>query len=177
MLKINMSYKKGKDKKPKRKPIDDTLPEEEQEEEAARRLAEDELYMNRLEYHPTASTCLTFMQGALDMIIQSTNKVNDLESDLMKSLQGTSQPNFPIDEKFAWVKDAHAQIEQMFEENIKEPISILGMFQEYEYLLNVNKNELVESLFNNKTLKEETGSGKADIKAIGDAIQQYHQAA
>lgn len=95
----------------------------------------------------------------------------------MKSLQGTSQPNFPIDEKFAWVKDAHAQIEQMFEENIKEPISILGMFQEYEYLLNVNKNELVESLFNNKTLKEETGSGKADIKAIGDAIQQYHQAA
>jgi dynein heavy chain, axonemal len=178
MLKINMSVKKGKDKKPKRKPIDDTLPEEEQEEERLRRAAEDELYMNRLEYHPTPKTCLDFMQGALDMIIQSTNKVNDLESDLMKSLQGTSQPNFPIDEKFSWVKDAQAQIEQMFEENIKEPISILGMYQEYEYLLNVNKNELVESLFNNKELKtEENDSGKADIKEIGEAIQQYHQAA
>jgi hypothetical protein len=41
------------------------------------------------------------------MIIESTNSVTDLESDLMKSLQGVSSPNFFIDNEFPWVKDAH----------------------------------------------------------------------
>jgi len=65
----------------------------------------------------------------------------------------------------------------MFEENIMEPMSILEQFKKYEYLLNVDKKELLESLFDNKELLEETGSGKAAIAVIRDAINKYHVAA
>lgn len=98
MLVISLSYKKpSKDKRPRRKAIDETLPEEEQEAERLARAEEDEQFMFRLEYSPTLPTCHQFLSSALDMIIKSTNQVTDLESDLMKSLQGVSKPNFPID--------------------------------------------------------------------------------
>lgn len=164
MLIISLSYKKpSKDKRPRRRPIDETLPEEEQEAERAARAEEDEQFMYRLEYHPTPKTCHQFLSSALQMITDSTNSVTDLESDLMKSLMGVSRPNFPIDASFPWVTDAQAKITQMFDENIKEPMEILEQFKKYEYLLNVDKKELVESLFDNKDLLENTGNSKSDI--------------
>jgi hypothetical protein len=175
MLVISLSYRKpSKDKKPRRKPISEELTEEEVAAELEKRAKEDEEFMYRLEYHPTPEKCHSFLQGALQMIINSTNQVTDLESDLMKSLMGVSRANFPIDKAFPWVTDAQQKIAEMFEENIKEPIGILDQFKKYEYLLNVDKKELVESLFENKELLETTGSSKADINVIRDAINSYH---
>jgi len=99
MLVIHLSFKKpAKDKRPKRKAISEELTEEEREAEIERRRLEDEEFMFRLEYNPTPETCLKFMQGALNMIIDSTNTVTDLETDLMKSLDGKSHANFPIND-------------------------------------------------------------------------------
>lgn len=107
MIIISLSYKKpSKDKRPRRKAIDETLPEEEQEAERAARAKEDEEFMYRLEYNPTPKTCHQFLSSALEMIIKSTNQVTDLESDLMKSLMGVSKPSFPIDAAFPWVTAA-----------------------------------------------------------------------
>jgi hypothetical protein len=87
MLIVTLSYKKpAKSGKPKRKPIDETLPEEEQEAIRQERLKEDELYMYRLEFSPTMQEIHDFYSSALTMIIGSTNKVLDLQKDLMKSL-------------------------------------------------------------------------------------------
>jgi len=179
MLVIHLAYKKPpKDKKPRRKPLDENLTEEEREAELKRRALEDEEYMYRLEYNPTPEKCLAFMQGSIEMIVNSTNAVTDLESDLMKSLMGDKKPNFPIDQEFPWCKDAMAKIQSMFDENIKEPLAILEKYKQYEYLLNVNKNELIDSLFHNKErAAEEGGSEKATLEEIGEQIQKYHQAA
>ena len=130
--------------------------------------------MYKLEYSPTPETCHSFMQGALDQIITSTNKVNDLESDLMKSLMAPQRPNFPITADFPWVVDAREKITAMFEENIMEPLSILDKFKQYEYLLNIDNKELIDKLFNDKERKEETGSGKAPLEEIQAAIEKYH---
>jgi hypothetical protein len=65
----------------------------------------------------------------------------------------------------------------MFEENIKEPLELLEKYKKYEYLLNVDRRELIESLFQNKLLLAETGSAKADIKTIRSEILKYHNAA
>jgi hypothetical protein len=65
----------------------------------------------------------------------------------------------------------------MFEENIQEPLAILAKFKKYEYLLNVDRKELIDSLFNNKDLKEAGGTGKDTLEAIGEQIEKYHQAA
>lgn len=62
----------------------------------------------------------------------------------------------------------------MFEENIQEPLQILEQFKQYEYLLNVDKKELIENLFDNKKAVEEGGNKKADISEIRDAITKYH---
>ncbi len=110
------------------------------------------------------------------MIIDSTNAVMDLENDLMKSLMGISKPNFPIDNNFPWIAEAQAQINQMFEENIKEPLNILQEYKKYEYLLNVDKRELTDSLFNNKELLATKGTEKADIKDIRETILSFHHA-
>lgn len=171
MLIISLSYKKpSKDKRPRRRPIDETLSPEEQDAERAARAKEDEEFMYRLEYHPTPKTCHQFLSSALNMIIDSTNAVNDLENDLMKSLMGVSRPNFPIDQTFPWVTEAQAKITEMFEENIKKPMELLEQYKKYEYLLNVDRKELVENLFENKELLETTGSPKADIKTIRATI-------
>lgn len=42
----------------------------------------------------------------MNMIIQSTNKVNSLESDLMPFLDKKQQSNFKIDESNQWIQDA-----------------------------------------------------------------------
>ena len=65
----------------------------------------------------------------------------------------------------------------MFEENIQKPVEILDQYKKYEFLLNVDKKELVENLFNNKDLKEAGGTGKADMETIGEAIEKYHKSA
>ena len=67
----------------------------------------------------------------------------------------------------------------MYEENIKEPIAIMELYKKYEYLLNVSKNDLVDSLLSNKEQLEATGgkSGKVSLELIREQIQKYHDAA
>jgi hypothetical protein len=38
----------------------------------------------------------------------------------------------------------------MFNENIVEPLEILAQYKKFEYLLNVDRNALVDSLFANQ---------------------------
>jgi hypothetical protein len=44
------------------------------------------------------------------MIVTSTNKVSNLEDDLMPFLQKEKQPNFAITEDFPWVVEANKQL-------------------------------------------------------------------
>jgi len=87
LLTINLNYKRPeKDKRPRRKKIDETLDPEAYQAELDARAKEDEEYMTRLEYSPSLETCHQFLQNALNMIIESTNAVSNLETDLMSSL-------------------------------------------------------------------------------------------
>lgn len=66
MLVIHLAYKKpAKDKRPRRKPIDENLTPEEQEAEKLARQKEDEEFMYRLEYNPTPKTLCSFLHGAI----------------------------------------------------------------------------------------------------------------
>lgn len=56
-------------------------------------------------------------------------------------------------------------------------MNILEDYKQYEYLLNVDKRELTDSLFNNKELLETKGTEKADINVIREVILSYHHAA
>lgn len=47
------------------------------------------------------------------MIVTSTNKVCNLEDDLMPFLQKERTPNFPINENFEWCQDAKTKIEEI----------------------------------------------------------------
>lgn len=87
LLIVNLSYKRPeKDKRPRRKKIDENLDPEALQAELDARAKEDEEYMTKLEYSPSLEHCHQFMQFGLQMIIDSTNAVNCLESDLMSSL-------------------------------------------------------------------------------------------
>jgi dynein heavy chain len=101
------------------------------------------------------------------MIVASTNKVCNLEDDLMPFLQKEKQPNFPITEDFPWVVDALAKIQSMFQENIVGPNELLEKYKQYEYILNVDRKQLIKDLF---------GESKAAIKDIRDQIKHYDDA-
>jgi len=107
--------------------------------------SEDE--QNRINFHPKLEKCVDFFRGCLQMIVSSTNKVSNLEDDLMPFLQKEKQPNFPITEDFPWVVDAMKKIDAMFAENIVGPLQLLEKYKQYEYILNVDKKALIKELF------------------------------
>ena len=59
------------------------------------------------------------------MIVASTNKVCNLEDDLMPFLQKEKRPNFPMTEEFPWVVEALDKIDIMIKENIVGPEDLL----------------------------------------------------
>jgi translation initiation factor 2 beta subunit (eIF-2beta)/eIF-5 len=93
--------------------------------------------------------------------------VNDLESDLMPFLQKTGYSNFKIDREFPWIKEAISDLNRMIEENIIQPNELLAKYKEYEYILNVDKKELIDGLF----LGE-----KKSLEEIKEQIAHYDQA-
>ena len=103
------------------------------------------------------------------MITKSTNKVCNLEDDLMPFLQKEKTPNFPLDESFPWIQDALRQIEEMYEENKAGPLELLNKYKQYEYILNVDKNALVKDLFK--------PDEKATIERLREEISHYDKAA
>lgn len=99
-LSIHKKAKKSKDNKKK----DKKTKEDEKEEEEA---PENEDDKNRVIYKPSLDECKEFILNSMNMIISSTNQINDLESDLMPFLQKTGHPNFKIDSDFPWIKEAN----------------------------------------------------------------------
>jgi hypothetical protein len=89
---IHLSIQKKSDKKKdtkKKKEIkegEEEVPEEPEEEDK-----------NRVIYKPSIKDCENFIPNSMDMVITSTNHINDLECDLMPFLQKIGYSNFKID--------------------------------------------------------------------------------
>lgn len=56
----------------------------------------------------------------------------------------------------------------MFAENIIGPNQLLNKYKEYEYILNVDKKQLIKELFG--------GEQKASLKELKERIQVYDRA-
>jgi hypothetical protein len=128
MIVIHLNFKmaEGKDDKKKKKTVKKT--EDESEGEG-----------NKVNYFPKLEKCKDFYRNALKMVVTSTNKVCNLEDDLMPFLQKEKLPNFPITEEFPWIVEANERIDMMFEENIVGPNELLERYKQYEYILNVDR--------------------------------------
>lgn len=144
-LSLHKKAKKGKDTK--KKPEKKKEGEAEAEEEVPEDDEDDD--KNRIVYKPSLTECQGFVLNSMDMIIKSTNIVNDLESDLMPFLQKEGYPNFKIDHEFPWIKQATTDLKQMMDENIIEPSELLNEYKKHEYILNVSVKEVIDDLFKN----------------------------
>jgi hypothetical protein len=116
-LSIKKKEKKKKDKK-KEKKKDDKAPDGAEEKEAEESEEDDK---NRVIYKPSIEECKEYVLSSMEMVIDSTNSVNGLESDLMPFLQKKSNPNFQIDQNFPWIADANAHLSAMIEGNTEGP--------------------------------------------------------
>ena len=58
-------------------------------------------------------------------------------------------------------------IEEMFQENIVGPLELLDKYKKYEYILNVDRKQLIKSLF---------GEEKAPLNVLRERIQHFEQA-
>jgi hypothetical protein len=96
---IHLSIKKkDKKKKDKKKVVkkDEKAPEGAEAVPEAEESEEDE--KNRIIYKPSIEECQEYVLSSMEMVIDSTNSVNGLESDLMPFLQKNPNPNFKIDQ-------------------------------------------------------------------------------
>lgn len=144
------------------------LPEKEDKKKKKKKEADaEEEEETKVNFFPRLEKVKEFFTNALKSIVTSTNKVINLEDDLMPFLQKEKLPNFPITEDFPWIVDAAAQIDQMFEENIVGPLELLERYKQYEYILNVDRKQLIKELF---------GEQKAPLKDLREKIQHYQDA-
>jgi len=166
MIVIHLSIqKKSKSKKADKKAVKEKKEGESGEEE------EDE-DKTKVIYKPSIEECKYFVLNSMDMIIKSTNMINDLESDLMPFLQKTGSANFHIDQEFPWIKDATANLLRLISENIQGPNDLLAAYSKYDYILNVDRKELIDNLFKTGEKKNE----KVPLEQIRDEIIHYDKA-
>jgi hypothetical protein len=92
---IHLSQKK-KDKKKKDKKKGDKKKDEKEAAEDGEKEESDDDDKNKVIYNPSIEDCKKHVLQSMDNVINSTNSVNCLESDLMPFLQKQASPNFKI---------------------------------------------------------------------------------
>lgn len=90
----------------------------------------------------------------------------------MPFLQKTGHPNFKIDSDFPWIKEANVSLKDLFEENSPEPKSLLESFQQFEYVMNTDKKELIDELFKRGENRDE----KAPLEEIKEKASHFEEA-
>ena len=145
MLVINLSFNMKDKKKTK-----DTKGKDGKKDRKDKKKAEKEdTEQNTIAFSPDLGKCGEYLNSALSMIVESTNKVSNLEDDLMPFLQKPEKTaNFAMTEDFEWIIEARDNINMMTEENIVGPLELLNNYKQYEYVLNVDKKSLLKELFN-----------------------------
>jgi hypothetical protein len=151
---IHLGVQKKKSKKDKKKPekkekkvIEPGKEGEAAENELEAPEEEDDEDKNKIIFKPSIKECQDFVLSSMDMIIKSTNSVNDLESDLIPFIYKKGYPNFKIDKEFPWIQDATGSLNGMIDGNVSGPLELLESYKKYEYILNVDKKALVDDLF------------------------------
>ena len=163
-------HKKAKKSKDTKKKTDKKIKEEEKEEKKEEDDEEDD--KNRVIFNPSLPDCKNFIMNSMEMIIESTNQINDLESDLMPFLQKQGQSNFKIDSNFPWIKEATEKLNSLFTDNSPQPAELLENFKKFEYIMNINKKDMVDSLFKKGENKEE----KATLAEIKEQATHFENA-
>lgn len=159
MIVIHLNFKTKEDDKKKKKAT------KKKEGEAGPQESDGE--SNTINFFPNLEKVESFFNNALKMIVDSTNKVSNLEDDLMPFLKKDKLPNFAITEEFPWVIEAKERIQKMFDDNKVGPLQLLDTYKQFEYILNVDRKQLVKDLF---------GETKAPLKEIKQKIQEYENA-
>jgi len=103
--------------------------------------------MNRVVFKPSLDECRDFVLNGVDMIIQSTNNMSKLESDLVPFLQKEATPSFQIGQSHPLILDANEKLDATMAETFAGPEALIEKFQKYDYILNINKKALIDDLF------------------------------
>ena len=106
---------------------------------------------------------------------KTTNDFLCLEKDLVTFLNLPDRSSFELNAEFPWLKEARAQIKEIFNENQVAPQALLEQYKKYEYILNVDKKKLIKELFN-KPITEDNDKEKADYAEIARKLNQFHSA-
>lgn len=120
---------------------------------------------HNIRYYPSLDKCTDLFKRALKKIVDSTNHINNLETNLMPFMKFDDRPNFPIDMTNPWIVEADKEITQMCQENIVYPTELLNSYKKYEHLLNVDRKKLIQELFD--------GEEKKPLDEIRELVKLY----
>jgi hypothetical protein len=111
MIIIHLNFRMKDDEKKKKakagKKKEGEAPTEDSEDEG-------NLVLIVINFFPKLSKVEAFFKNALKMIVESTNKVSNLEDDLMPFIKKEKRPNFMMTPEFPWIIEANQKIDAMF---------------------------------------------------------------
>lgn len=169
MITTNLSYKQAKKKKRSKRKDDNGAP-----------LPPDEDELNTIIYSPSLQNCEDYLISCINQIVASNNEFLTLEAEMFRFLKMEERPNFAIptsDEELRaadlyWIVEAKQAISKMVKENMVGPQALLDEYKKYEFVLNVDSDELLESLFNVPGNLYD----KAPIEDIREQIERFYNA-
>lgn len=171
MVTINLDIRKAKNEKKKRS---------KKKEGDAAAPAEDPDDVSTIIYNPSLEACEDYMLACIDQMVASNNEFLTLEAELFRFLKMEERPNFEIPKDEAelkqkdlyWIIEAKQAISRMVKENMVAPQALLDQYKKYEFVLNVDSKELLESLFN----VPDQPNNKMPLETIKEEIHRFHEA-
>lgn len=171
MVTINLHIKSAKkDRKKRSKKKEGDAPD----------APEDPDEVSTINYQPSLEACEEYMLSVIDQMVASNNEFTTLEAELFRFLKMEERPNFdiPRDEAqmrqrdLGWIVDAKQEISRMVRENMVGPQALLEEYKKYEFVLNVDERDLLESLFD----VPEMQYSKQDLETIRAEIERFYNA-
>ena len=132
---------------------------------------QEEAEVGSIDFRPSLAQTQKFLIECIDWIIEGTNKIISLESDLVPFMNMPKQPVYKLKKSNPWVIEAKEQINALFERYTEGPNSLLAQYKEFEWIGKLNPKDFISKLMATKpsttVLREELAKLKeAKQKAV-----------
>ena len=111
-----------------------------------------------IDFYPSIEKMHKFFVGGIQTIGASTNEINKLEFDLTPFMNIKKRPSFKVYESDAWLHDSQAEISRILDYYLGVPKQILNKFKEYEWIVQLEIERHIDTLFSEEPNTDEIHS-------------------
>ncbi|CAG9332270.1 unnamed protein product [Blepharisma stoltei] len=124
----------------------------------------------QIDFKPTLQQAHKFISECIDWIVEATNKITNLESDLVPFMNIPKTPVFELNEESEWVAIAKKEISELMEKYQSGPLQILEEFKAFEWVGKMKIKDYVKDLLKGKPSIEKLRNELLKLKAAKEDL-------